>query len=72
MPHDVGIDYGNASVLGNNGVVFNIEGNDYRLIVTVSSRAQIVLIKFIGSHAEYDKVEAETVEPRHEKDKRWG
>ena len=61
-PHDLKTDYGNASILGNNRVVFNIKGNDYRLIVAVSYRAQIVLIKFIGTHAEYDKVDAETVE----------
>jgi len=43
-------------------VVFNIKGNDHRLIVAISYRAQIVLIKFIGTHAEYDRVDAETVE----------
>ncbi len=61
-PHDVKADYGNASILGNNRVVFNIKGNDHRLIVAISYRAQIVLIKFIGTHAEYDRVDAETVE----------
>lgn len=61
-PHDVKIDYGNASILGNSRIVFNIKGNDYRLIVAVSYRAQIVLIKFVGTHAEYNRVDAETVE----------
>ena len=61
-PHDVKAAYGNASLLGNNCVVFNIKGNDYRLIVAISYRAQINLIKFIGTHAEYDKVDAEIVE----------
>ncbi len=61
-PHDVKTNYGNASILGNNRIVFNIKGNDYRLIVAVSYRARIVLVKFIGTHAEYDGVDAETVE----------
>ena len=42
--------------------MFNVKGNDYRLIVAVSYRAQIILIKFVGTHAEYDRVDAETVE----------
>ncbi|MBI3678772.1 MAG: type II toxin-antitoxin system HigB family toxin [Proteobacteria bacterium] len=42
-------------------LVFNIKGNDYRLIVLVQYSAGVVLIRFFGSHAEYDKVDAETV-----------
>jgi mRNA interferase HigB len=61
-PHDLKTYYANASLLGNNRVVFNIKGNDYRLIVAVSYRAKIVLVKFIGTHAEYDRVDAENVE----------
>ena len=62
QPVDIKAHYGNASFVGNNRVVFNIKGNDYRLIVAVSYRAQIVLIKFVGTHAEYNRVDAETVE----------
>jgi mRNA interferase HigB len=43
-------------------VVFNIKGNDYRLIVAVAYRVGVVYIKFVGTHAEYDKVDALTVE----------
>jgi mRNA interferase HigB len=43
-------------------VVFNIKGNDYRLIVAVAYRVGIVYVKFIGTHAQYDEVDAATVE----------
>ena len=60
-PNDITAHYANTSVLGNSRVCFNIKGNHYRLIVKVLYQAQIVYIKFIGTHAEYDKVDAETV-----------
>ena len=65
-PADIKADFGNASVLGNNRVVFNIKGNDYRLIVAILYAPQIVMIKFIGTHKEYDAVNAETVEWKKE------
>ncbi len=43
-------------------MVTNIKGNDYRLIVAVSYKLQIVYVKFVGTHKEYDTVNAETVE----------
>ena len=43
-------------------VVFNITGNDFRLIVSVAYRFQAVYVKFIGTHEQYDQVDAETVE----------
>lgn len=54
--------YANASIIGNNRVVFNIGGNNHRLITAINFEVGIVLIKFVGTHAEYDKIEAETVE----------
>lgn len=51
-----------VSFVGNNRVVFNIKGNDYRLIVAVAYRFQAVYIKFIGTHAEYGRIDAATVE----------
>ncbi len=60
-PQDIKNHYRNASFLGNNRVVFNIKGNDYRLIVAVAYRLGVFYIKFIGTHAEYDSVNAKTV-----------
>jgi len=50
-----------ASVLKHGRVVFNIKGNDYRLIAQVNYQAGTVEIRFFGTHAEYDEVDAETV-----------
>jgi mRNA interferase HigB len=44
-------------------VVFNIKGNDYRLVVAVAYRLQIVYVKFIGTHPHYDAIDADTIEP---------
>jgi len=61
-PQDIKNQYGNASIVGNNRVVFNIRGNRHRLIVAVAYQPGIIFIKFIGTHAEYDKIDAATVE----------
>ena len=61
-PADAKAHYQNASILKNRRVVFNIKGNDYRLIVAIACKQQIVCIKFIGAHKQYDAVDAETVE----------
>lgn len=63
-PADIKDQYGSASVVGNNRIVFNIAGNKYRLIVAFAYRMQIAYIKFVGTHQEYDRVDAATVEPR--------
>lgn len=60
-PQAVKAQYKNASICGNNRVVFNIGGNKYRLIVEMQYRAKIVWVKFVGTHADYDKIDAETV-----------
>ena len=62
QPADIKAQYGTASILRNNRVVFNIKGNDYRLVVSVSYKLQIVYVKFVGTHREYDAVDAETVD----------
>jgi len=62
QPADIKAQYRNASILKNRRVVFNIKGNDYRLIVAVAYRIGVVYIKFVGTHAQYDAVDAETVE----------
>lgn len=50
-----------ASFVGGDRVVFNIKGNDYRLIAAVRYPQQIMYVRFIGTHAEYDRIDAETV-----------
>lgn len=54
QPSDIKAQYGNASILKNRRVVFNIKGNDYRLVVAVAYQYQAVYVKFVGTHAEYD------------------
>lgn len=61
-PQDIKDQYRNASFVGGNRVVFNIKGNDYRLVVAVAYDYGAVYVKFIGTHAQYDKVDATTVE----------
>ena len=61
-PQDIRNQYVSASFVGRNRIVFNIKGNDYRLIVAVAYRFQAVYIKFVGTHAQYDRIDAATVE----------
>jgi len=60
-PADVVRAYANASIVGSDRVVFNIKGNSYRLVVAINYVHQIVFIKWIGSHADYDKINVKTV-----------
>ncbi|MBI3958793.1 MAG: type II toxin-antitoxin system HigB family toxin [Chloroflexi bacterium] len=60
-PTDIKADYGTASMIDNNRVVFNIKGNDYRLVVLVAYRKGRLFIRFVGTHAEYDRIDAETI-----------
>jgi len=65
-PADVKAQFGNASIVGNNRVVFNIKGNDYRLIVAFAYRMQWAFIKFVGTHAQYGAMDAATVDQSQE------
>ena len=58
---DVKNAHAKASILKSGRVVFNIKANDYRLIALVEYKNGVVMIRFFGSHEEYDKVDAETV-----------
>ena len=60
-PADIKRDYRHASFVGNNRVVFNIKGNDYRLIVLVEFQKGRLFIRFVGTHAEYDRIDAESI-----------
>lgn len=61
-PADVKAMYANASFIAKNRVVFNLKGNDYRLIVAIAYKTEYVFIKFIGTHKQYDAVDAATVD----------
>jgi mRNA interferase HigB len=60
-PAEIKSVYRNASFLANNRVVFNIKGNSYRLIVAIHYDHGIVYIRFVGTHLEYDRVDAATI-----------
>jgi mRNA interferase HigB len=53
--------YPDASILRSNRVVFNIKGNDYRLVAAVHYDTQRLFVRFIGTHREHDRIDAETV-----------
>lgn len=60
-PADIKRVYANASIIAGNRIVFNIRGNQYRLVVAVNWRAGIVFIRFVGTHAAYDRIDAAQV-----------
>jgi len=60
-PEDVKASYPKASILKASRVVFNIKGNDYRMVARVQYPAGVLAIRFFGTHAEYDGIDAETV-----------
>lgn len=53
--HDISQRYASASFLAENGVIFNVKGNDYRMETTVAYKTGVVVVRWIGTHAEYDK-----------------
>jgi mRNA interferase HigB len=59
-PAEIKAQFGNASILKDSRVVFNICGNKYRLIVKINYAASIIFIRFVGTHKEYDAIDAET------------
>jgi mRNA interferase HigB len=60
-PADVKEQYRNASILKNNRTVFNIAGNKYRLVVEINYALQIIFIRFVGTHQDYDAVDVEKI-----------
>lgn len=60
-PVDIKDEYAKASILKGGRVVFNICGNRYRLVVDINYLRQWVFIRFIGTHTEYDKIDANTI-----------
>lgn len=60
-PAGVKTDFGNASILKDGRAVFNIAGNKYRLVVWINYAYRVVYIRFIGTHKQYDAIDAQTI-----------
>jgi len=60
-PNDIKTSYANASILKNGRVVFNIKGNSYRLVVKFNYERQWAFVCFIGTHEEYNKIDADNI-----------
>ncbi len=60
-PQDIRNDFRSADFVGDNRVIFDIGGNNYRLVVRISYTFKQVLVKFVGTHADYDGIDPETV-----------
>lgn len=58
---DIKKDFNSVDYVGNHRYVFNVKGNDYRIIVIVVFMSKKVYIRFIGTHAEYDKIDKTTI-----------
>lgn len=60
-PHDIKKQFRSVSILKNNRAVFNIGGNKFRLVVAIDYNRQTIFIRFIGTHPQYNKVNAEVI-----------
>lgn len=60
-PSEVKAQFASASILRDGRVVFNIAGNKYRLVVWINYAYHVVYIRFIGTHKQYDKIDAQTI-----------
>lgn len=60
-PAEVKREFGTASVLRDGIVVFNIAGNKFRLVVWINYPYRVVYVRFIGTHAQYDRIDAQTI-----------
>jgi mRNA interferase HigB len=60
-PAEVKREFGSASILRDGRVVFNIAGNKYRIVVWINYPYRVVYIRLIGTHAQYDRIDAQTI-----------
>ena len=60
-PADVKRDFGGANILQDGRVVFNIAGNKYRIVVRINFQYRVVYVRFIGTHAQYDRIDAQKI-----------
>ncbi len=60
-PGDIKVQFRHASILKNGRVVFNIAGNKYRLVVWINYPYRVIYIRFVGTHRQYDRIDAESI-----------
>lgn len=60
-PSSVKADFGNASILKDGRVVFNVAGKKYRLVVWINYPYRVIYIRFLGTHAQYDEIDAQKI-----------
>ena len=60
-PNEVRRTFGSASIIANKRVVFNIRGNQFRIVTAIDYKRQIAYIRFIGTHEQYDRINAEEI-----------
>jgi mRNA interferase HigB len=61
IPADVKQTFGDASILKNGRVIFNVSGNKFRLVARINYAYRIVYVRFVGTHEEYDSIDVETI-----------
>lgn len=60
-PNEVKETFGNASLIGNNRVIFNIKGNDFRLVTEIDYELKFIFILWVGTHKDYDKIDTKNI-----------
>jgi mRNA interferase HigB len=60
-PAEIKADYRNASFIAGNRVVFNVKGNDYRIVVAVHYNRGLMFVRFVGTHGQYDRIDATSI-----------
>jgi mRNA interferase HigB len=60
-PNELKLNFPSASILQNGRVIFNIKGNSFRIVVRINFSYQLVWIRFVGTHLEYDKIDANSI-----------
>ena len=60
-PAEIKVAYRSASFAANNRVIFNIKGNDYRLVVAVHYNRGLMFVRFVGTHRDYDRIDAASI-----------
>ncbi|SDH38383.1 mRNA interferase HigB [Dyadobacter soli] len=59
--HDVKADFRSADIIADQRIIFNIKGNHYRMVTRISFEHKRIMIKWLGTHAEYDRIDAKTI-----------